>query len=53
MAKSLLNKRWRQRLVDLIVFLWPIMPTRAKVWAFMNDGDLIGDAEVTNNSKKE
>jgi hypothetical protein len=34
---------WRQKLVNLILFFWPIMPLKARVWAFMNDGDLIND----------
>lgn len=28
----------KQILVDLIVWAWPVMPLRTKVWAFMNDG---------------
>jgi len=27
----------RRTMVNTIVRLWPIMPLRAKVWAFMND----------------
>ena len=27
----------RQLLVNLILVLWPIMPTKARVWAFMED----------------
>jgi hypothetical protein len=28
----------KQFIVEVIVKLWPIMPLRARVWAFMNDG---------------
>ncbi|MCI0527031.1 MAG: hypothetical protein L0Y56_06240 [Nitrospira sp.] len=35
----------RQALVDFIVWAWPIMPRRARLWAFMNDGPLIGDPQ--------
>lgn len=28
-------KQWT---VDMIVYLFPVMPIRFKVWAFMNDG---------------
>ena len=40
-----LSPKYRQKLVNLILFLWPVMPLRARVWAFMNDGDLIDDYE--------
>lgn len=33
----------RQFAVDLIVFLWPVMPMRLRAWAFLNDGPLKGD----------
>lgn len=44
-----MSPKWRQRLVDLIFFLWPVMPTNARVWAFMNDGDLKDDFEFHKN----
>lgn len=28
----------RQWLVDAIVWAWPVMPRRLRLWAFMNDG---------------
>lgn len=28
---------FRQIAVDLIVRLWPIMPDRLRLWAFLND----------------
>jgi hypothetical protein len=46
-----MNPKWRQRLVDLIVALWPIMPNRARIWAFMNDGDLQDDADYYKNRR--
>lgn len=38
----------RQRLVNLIVFFWRVMPMRAKVWAFLNDEEL-HDVELHNS----
>ncbi len=34
---------WRQLIVDGVIKLWPIMPRRLRLWAFMNDGVLISD----------
>lgn len=33
----------RQALVNFIVWAWPVMPKRLRLWAFMNDGPLKGD----------
>lgn len=44
-----LNRTLRQRLVNIILWLWPVMPFRARVWAFMNDGDLVGDYKFHKN----
>lgn len=32
-----MRRNWRLIRVNLIVLLWPIMPRRWRVWAFMND----------------
>jgi hypothetical protein len=30
----------RLKLVKFILFMWPVMPRWARVWAFLNDPDL-------------
>jgi hypothetical protein len=45
---KILHPRVRQFLVDTVLCLWPVMPMRAKVWAFMNDGDLKDDCKFNN-----
>lgn len=47
----MLHPKIRQKLVDLILFLWPIMPNSARVWAFMNDGELVGDYKFNNKDE--
>lgn len=46
-----LDPLWRQRAVNLILFLWRVMPLRLRIWAFMNDGDLIGDVKFNSPDK--
>jgi hypothetical protein len=44
-----LTPYWRQKLVNFIIILWPVMPLRARVWAFMNDGELQDDYKFHRN----
>lgn len=34
------NQKLRQFFVNCILWLWPVMPMRFRVWAFLNDGDI-------------
>lgn len=37
---------FRQFRVRLVLMLWPIMPTRARAWAFMNDDIETADSDA-------
>jgi hypothetical protein len=34
----------KRGMVAVIVVLWPVMPRRARLWAFMNEHERVNDA---------